>query len=163
LAINIGVDIGAIGLKLAALGAREDAEALEALCAGRPAFRKVDDWAFPASHPVPAQSPLAGQTLVVSESRRISGSPIQAAYELLQSLYDVIPTSQIEGIRVTGSGSRAIAKILGIYYENEFKATAHMVAAFYPWARTVFEIGGESSRYLRLQPSEAGEAGVRQD
>ena len=56
----------------------------------------------------------------------------------------------MEGIRVTGSGSRTIAKVLGLYFENEFKAIARMIAEFYPQARTVFEIGGESSKYIRL-------------
>ena len=56
----------------------------------------------------------------------------------------------MEGIRVTGSGSRTIAKVLGLFFENEFKAVAKMIAAFYPEVRTIFEIGGESSKYIRL-------------
>jgi predicted CoA-substrate-specific enzyme activase len=132
--INIGLDIGAISLKLAALGRSEDRSLLTQLCAEKPAFR-----------PVQWEAPLA-----LSEYRRIAGSPIQSTYDLLQDLYEVVPETHIEGIRVTGSGSRTIAKILGLYFENEFKAVARMVAAFYPRARTVFEIGGESSKYIHL-------------
>ena len=51
--------------------------------------------------------------------------------------------------RVKGA-ARTIAKLLGLYFENEFKAMARMIAEFYPHARTVFEIGGESSKYIRL-------------
>ena len=87
---------------------------------------------------------------------RIAGSPVQAAHDILHAFYESVPEGHVEGIRVTGSGSRTIASILGIYFENEFKAVAHMVAAFYPDIRTVFEIGGESSRYLRLEPVTAG-------
>jgi len=126
--INIGLDIGAISLKLAALGRPADRGILETLCAASHAFRMAS-----------AEPPL-----VLSDYRRIAGSPIQSTYDLLQEFYDTVPESRVEGIRVTGSGSRTIAKILGLYFENEFKAIARMIAEFYPHARTVFEIGGES-------------------
>jgi predicted CoA-substrate-specific enzyme activase len=135
--INLGLDIGAISLKLAAVGTTADVDRLEWLCASRPEFHAV---------------PGSDRPLVVSDCVRITGSPIQTTYDLLLSLYDAVPEVHIEGIRVTGSGGRTIARILGIYYENEFKATAHAVGRLYPRARTVFEIGGESSRFLRLDP-----------
>ena len=149
--INIGIDIGAISLKLAALGRAEDRAALESLCAAKPSFRLMN-WEAQAGKRVP---------LVLSEYRRISGSPIQSTFDLLQEFYEVIPETRIEGIRVTGSGSRTIAKILGIYFENEFKAIARMVAAFYPQVRTVFELGGESAKYIRLeQPPGGGQPAI---
>ena len=144
--INLGIDIGAISLKLAALGAPEDRAALESLCAAKPSFRLMN-WDAQAGKRVP---------LVLSEYRRIGGSPIQSTFDLLQEFYELVPETRIEGIRVTGSGSRTIAKILGIYFENEFKAIARMVGAFYPQVRTVFELGGESAKYIRLEPPPEG-------
>ena len=88
---------------------------------------------------------------MLSDYRRISGSPIQSTYDLLHEFYETVPEERVEGIRVTGSGSRTIAKVLGLFFENEFKAIARMMAAFYPQVRTVFEIGGESSKYIRLE------------
>ncbi len=41
--------------------------------------------------------------------------------------------------------------MLGLFFENEFKAIARMMNAFYPQVRTIFEIGGESSKYIRLE------------
>src|SRR5207244_11666609 len=41
-------------------------------------------------------------------------------------------------------------KILGRDVDNEFKAIARMMRDFYPRVQTVFEIGGESSKYIRL-------------
>jgi predicted CoA-substrate-specific enzyme activase len=144
--IQIGLDIGAISLKLAALGKPEDRPLLQALTTANPNFRLVD-W--------------SGGPLVVSDYRRIAGSPIQSTFDLLQELYEGVSEKRIEGIRVTGSGSRVIAKILGIYFENEFKAIARMMGAFYPEVRTVFEIGGESSKYMRLEPQpETGLSGI---
>src|SRR5450755_1484555 len=133
--INIGLDIGSISLKLAALGRTADRGILESLCAGAPAFRMV----------------RTDPPLVLSDYRRIAGSPIQSTSDLLQEFYNIVPEARVEGIRVTGSGSRTIAKILGLYFENEFKAMARMIGEFYPHARTVFEIGGESSKYIRLE------------
>ena len=42
--INIGLDIGAISLKLAALGTPKDRQVLESLCAEKPSFLLLD-WA----------------------------------------------------------------------------------------------------------------------
>ena len=136
--VNIGLDIGAISLKLAALGHPSDRPIMEDLCATHPQFRMRE---------------LGGRPLVLSEYRRISGSPIQSTYDLLQELYEIIPEVRVEGMRVTGSGSRAIARVLGLYFENEFKAIARMIGTLYPAVRTVFEIGGESSKYIRLEGS----------
>jgi predicted CoA-substrate-specific enzyme activase len=133
--INLGLDIGAISLKLAALGKPGDRAILAALCDSHPQFRLTE---------------LAGQPLLLSDYRRISGSPIQSTYDMLREFYEVVPENRVEGIRVTGSGSRTIAKVLGLFFENEFKAIARMIGTVYPQVRTVFEIGGESSKYIRL-------------
>jgi predicted CoA-substrate-specific enzyme activase len=134
--INLGLDIGAISLKLAALGKPGDRPILESLCAAHPEFQMKE---------------LGGRPLVLSEYRRISGSPIQSTYDLLRDFYETIPEDRVEGIRVTGSGSRTIAKVLGLFFENEFKAIARMIGTCYPQVRTIFEIGGESSKYIRLE------------
>jgi len=150
MSVNVGLDIGAISLKLAALGRAEDRGALEALCAAKPAFRLME-W----------QTGGRRLPLALSAYRRMAGSPIQSTFDLLQEFYEVVPETRVEGIRVTGSGSRTIAKILGIYFENEFKAIARMMGRFYPEVRTVFEIGGESSKYIRLEPQEeTGQAAI---
>src|SRR5947209_6291395 len=120
---------------MAAMGRPVDRPHLTALCAANPAFRMAQ-----------TDAPL-----VLSEYRRIAGSPIQSTYDLLQEFYESVPETRIEGIRVTGSGSRTIAKILGLFFENEFKAIARMMRDFHPRVRTVFEIGGESSKYIRLE------------
>ena len=134
--INIGLDIGAISLKLAALGKPADRPTLEALCAAHPEFRLIS---------------LGDRPLLLSDYRRISGSPIQSTYDLLRELYEIIPEDRVEGMRVTGSGSRTIAKVLGLFFENEFKAIARMIGTWYPEVRTMFELGGESSKYIRLE------------
>lgn len=140
--INIGLDIGSISLKLAAVGRREDAAAFDTLLAKGKSFVAL---------PPPLAGGLEGPA-ALSHYRRIHYSPIQSAFDLLKEFYDLVPESQVEGIRVTGTASPLIARILGIYLENEFKAIARAVALFYPEVRTVFEMGGASSKYLLLDP-----------
>ncbi len=146
MAINIGLDIGAVSLKMAAIGAPDDAVLFERLVNRNP------DGFF--SSEFPASAALAKHPLVLSRYRRIQGSPIQSTFDLLREFYEHVPEEQVEGIRVTGSGSELIAKLLGIYFENEFRAVAKGVREFYPEVRTVFEMGGETSKYIRLEPSE---------
>ncbi|MGA3212808.1 MAG: hypothetical protein ABSD20_15990 [Terriglobales bacterium] len=144
--INIGLDIGAVSLKLAAVGSDADSPLLHALAEKSESF-------FPATFPEGGESAGAGRIVVLSHYRRIQGSPIQSTFDLLRDLYEVVPEDRIEGIRVTGSGSQLIAKVLGIYFENEFRALAKGMRVFYPEVRTVFEMGGENSKYLRLEPA----------
>ena len=140
MSLSLGLDIGAVSLKLAALGEAADRPVLESLAGSNSGFRLIEWDARP---------------LAISEYRRVAGSPVQAAYDLLREFYDSVHESNVEGLRVTGSGSRAIARILGIYFENEFKAIARMIGAFYPEVRSIFEIGGESSKYILLDSSGA--------
>ncbi len=144
MSINIGLDIGGVSLKMAAIGTEDDRPLMEQL------IRVRDDF-FAAQFP--AENPLAGRPLVLSRYRRIQGSPIQSTFDLLKEFYEHVPEQRVEGIRVTGSGSQLIARILGIYFENEFRAIAKGVRVFYPEVRTVFEMGGESSKYIRLEPT----------
>ena len=147
MSINIGLDIGAVSFKLAAIGSTADDRLFRSLSEKSQTFYGAT---FPAS------SPFAGRPLLLSRYRRIQGSPIQSTFDLLQELYEDLSEENVEGIRVTGSGSQLIAKILGIYFENEFRAIAKGVRTFNPEVRTIFEIGGESSKYLRLDPEAMG-------
>jgi len=146
LAINLGLDVGASAIKLAALGAPSDRSMLERLCREKPDFRLIE-------------APCAdgpSLPLVLSGLVPVAGAPIQSVFSLLRGFYDVVPEAGVEGFRVTGSGSRAMAKILGVYFENEIRAVAQAMSVFYPETRTVFEIGAESSRYFLLGREEDG-------
>jgi predicted CoA-substrate-specific enzyme activase len=146
MSVNIGLDIGAVSLKLAAIGTPGDTGLFQSLA------REKDASFFPGHFPV--ASAWAERQLVLSRYRRIQGSPIQSTFDLLKEFYECVPEQAVEGIRVTGSGSQLIARILGIYFENEFRAVAKGVRVFYPEVRTVFEMGGEASKYLHLEPAE---------
>ncbi|KKM05407.1 hypothetical protein LCGC14_1754430, partial [marine sediment metagenome] len=142
--INIGLDIGSVSLKMAALGHAGDADVLEEVVTRAASFRALP----------PALAERAEGPVVLSHYRRIQGSPIEAAFDLLGEFYETVPEATVEGLRVTGVAGRPIANTLGISFENEFKAIARGTAGFYPHVRTVFEIGGGSSKYVRLDPEE---------
>ncbi len=141
--IIIGLDIGAVSLKLAAIGCPEDGPSLESLT------EESDDF---YSARFPDHSALANHPFALSHYRRIEGNPSQAVTDLLKKFHSRIPQERVAGIRVTGSGGELIGSLLGVSVENEFRAIARGVRTFHPEVQTVFEMGGQTSKYLRLAP-----------
>ncbi|HTM89634.1 MAG TPA: acyl-CoA dehydratase activase [Terriglobales bacterium] len=141
--IHLGLDIGAVSLKLAVLGDAKAAEPLARLTAKADSFFRFVP---------PAGSGLAEGSLVLSRARPIHGNPLQATLELLEEFLNCVPAANVGGVRVTGLSGRLIAEALHAEFENEFRAVAKGVRALYPHARTVFEMGGETCKYIRLDP-----------
>ncbi len=148
--VQIGLDFGSVHTKLVALvSARDDGEY------ARIEQSAPDFWLLQGD-----SAGCAGTAMVVSRYRRDVGNPLRSGLELLDQLRKLFPEESLGGIRVTGSGGRRAAEMLGAAYENEFRAIARGVAAIYPEARTVFEMGGESSKYLLLErAADQAEAG----
>lgn len=144
MSIKVGIDIGAVSLKLAAVGSPGDNPTFTALTAKSHEFFKgrFPDGSSPALCP-----------LVLSRYRRIEGNPVQAAIDLLKEFYAYVPKQEVTGIRITGCGAQLIGSVVGGNVENEFRAIAKGMRLFHPEVRTVFEMGGQTSKYLRLDPS----------
>jgi predicted CoA-substrate-specific enzyme activase len=139
----VGVDIGSISAKLAAIPVEGQRFDFRGSMAKESSFWMACPGPTNSFHP----------RILVSKYRRTFGNPIQTVHDLLQELAAFIPGESIAGIRVTGSGASLVADALGARKENEFKAVANAVSRLYPEARTVFEIGGQSSKYFRLSPA----------
>jgi len=138
--LTVGIDIGSVSLELVVVGDPEDRDTLEELA---------------RAHPDRFLGPFLtadGRPFLCSPYHRIRATPFQAARELLDRWLEVIPKGALRGIRVTGSGARLVGEVLGAAVENEFKAIAEAVGRCHPEVRTVFEMGGESSKYLRIKP-----------
>lgn len=146
---RIGLDVGSASVKLGAiLGPDQIQEILEPLAAST--FRLVSG----------EECRTDGlSSIIVSECRRNLGNPFQAALDLLREFQILLPDSIGTVIRVTGSGGRHVADALNVTFENEFKAIARGVSAFYPQIRTVFEMGGENAKYILLGDSQSHEGG----
>ena len=132
-------------MKLAALGAPEDYPVLAHLAEVSASFFLPK---------LPKSNGLSERPVVLSTYRRLQGNPLQAASDLLRQVCEVVPKGMIEGIRLTGSGGRTMARALDAGFENEFRALARSVHALYPEVRTVFEMGGETSKYIRLSATD---------
>jgi predicted CoA-substrate-specific enzyme activase len=139
----VGIDIGSISAKLAATPNRGNAFEFRRPLLEESNFRLVGS--------AESDSPIA--PILISKYQRTFGNPVQIVSDLLSELTSFLPRETIYHIRVTGSGASLVADSLGARSENEFKAIATAVGWLYPKARTVFEIGGESSKYFRLTPS----------
>ncbi len=134
--ISLGIDVGAARVKLALLFDTQPPAEL----ADTKLLHRVE---------VPANSNLAA---FVTTPRRNQGAPLDTVRQLLSELSDLLPQHDICHVAITGSGGHLVAEALGTPTCNEFQACCRAVDLLHPQARTVFELGGETSRYLRLEP-----------
>ncbi len=148
--IFVGIDIGSISAKVVAIGESSDRDVLERLVnlPKTPWFSSREN------------SIGDGCFLVASPYRRIKGQPVRVVLSLLRELADVVPDKAIGGIRTTGSGGKQMANLLGVKHENEFLAIARGVGAVYPGIRTIFEMGGGTSKYISLEAGEDNFVGI---
>jgi predicted CoA-substrate-specific enzyme activase len=146
--IYLGLDIGSVSVKLAGIGDEDDRNLLEGigLCSGT--FSVLQET---------ASMKRGRRPIFVSAYRRIKGEPTRAACDLLGELVRLIPQERIMGIRTTGTGGASIGHLIGAAYEYEFRAIARGVGALHPEVRTIFEMGGETSKYLLIEPGEERE------
>ena len=133
MSICVGIDIGTVSVKGAVVGDPEDRPLLQRLV-------QAGGFVF--------QSP--GQPLLLSPYRRTLGNPVGVAQTILGAVRDAIPDLPVQRIRVTGAGARLFQAHEAIERVNDFTAIASAVAFLHPEVSTVFEMGGESSRFLRL-------------
>jgi predicted CoA-substrate-specific enzyme activase len=134
--IVVGIDVGAVSIKMAVLGERSDREHFRELDSQSKSFHLVE--------PIPSSPYL----LALSEYRRIKGEPVQTTFEMLEELYSFIPTP--DGVRVNGMGSKRIGQLLGAALENDFRAIARGVGTLHPDVKTIFEMGGVNSKFINL-------------
>jgi len=130
----VGIDIGAVSATAALLTHTElnttgDANTLR-------------QWG-----PLPS---VDGAVLYLSDYRRTRGKPIAAATGLLEQIISTVGAGRVRGVCLTGSGAKVAGTKLNAQVVNEFKAIAAGMDATATQAGTVFEMGGETSKYLRL-------------
>ncbi len=133
----IGIDIGAISITAAVMV--DDAGGL----------------VFPDGQFTSARS-SNGAALWLSEYRRTRGRPIEAATEILEQIITVVGSDGVAGLCLTGSAARLVAEKLASETVNEFKAISLGLSAMGVQVRTVFEMGGQTSKYLLLDSGGTG-------
>ncbi len=83
--------------------------------------------------------------VVFKESCRVHGRPADSALELLKKI-----RFEVSNVIVTGSGAASL-KCRGYKTAGEFKAIVKAVSVLYPEVRTIFEMGGETSKFIRIE------------
>ncbi len=151
---TLGIDIGCISVKIAVVGGPEERESFQRLAAGSTLFYAPEggDRVLPHADAPP---------ILATVYTRIKGSPTDAARELLSQVLAALPEGMITQVGVTGTGGRMVGAILDLPYENEFKAIARAIGALHPDVTTVFEMGGETSKFIHLETDEvSGRVGI---
>jgi predicted CoA-substrate-specific enzyme activase len=89
--------------------------------------------------------------LALTRYGRIAGNPMKQARLLLENLVRLVDGSNLGEISSTGRGAKLLSQELGISTQNEFRALAKAVELLLPGVLTLFEMGGETSKYIRFE------------
>ncbi len=151
---TLGIDIGCISVKMAVVGTTADRELFDRIRRDSTLFHVPEGEDKVRPHP-------DAPPVLATVYRRIKGSPAEATRELLDHLLGALPKGLVTAVRGTGSGGRLVGQILEIPFENEFKAIARAIGALHPDVTTVFEMGGETSKFIRLETDQSsGRVGI---
>jgi len=94
--------------------------------------------------------------IVFRKYRRTQGKPIETAIGLFNEITKEFSDATFTGAYVAGSGKELIANPTGIFPVNEIVAHATAAWTFYPEVETVFEIGGQDSKFISIGKSSSG-------
>ena len=140
MSIRLGIDVGAVGVKAALVLPKE--------LVGPILDRKgASDVLRLLNTPT-----VYGQAVLLAKPRRTHGRPLDVTSDLLTAITDYVSAEDISHLALTGSGGKMAAEVLGAPTCNEFQACTRAIDALHRHVRTVFEIGGEASRYIRCEP-----------
>jgi predicted CoA-substrate-specific enzyme activase len=94
----------------------------------------------------------ANKEIIAHDYSRTLGQPIQAAREGLKNLKKMYGDYvEIKGVGITGSGRYMIGDLIGAdLIKDEITAQAKAAVTLDPEVDTIFEIGGQDSKYIQL-------------
>ena len=142
MAIYVGIDLGSVSVK-AALFSRDPADA--------PFFEKLSTHPlFQSGRRVPLPA-VENCRLAVTRYERIAGNPLKQTRELIEILVALVDRSSMGEISGTGSGAKLLHSEFGVSRQNEFRALCKAVELLQPNVLTLFEMGGENSKYIRFE------------
>jgi len=146
--LYIGVDVGSISVKFALVTLPSDSPISEAI---RATFLSSE----------PATLPGEARAYLLSYDRLL-GDPNRKVPERLGEWIDRIGAGRIRGVAFTGKSGARLAQNLGARYENDFRCLVRGVTSVRHDVRTIFEMGGENAKVIRLDaPTEGGALRIR--
>ncbi len=143
MSIRLGIDVGSVGVHAALVASPAAAARIQTPADRKRVFRRLE---------TPARD---GRAVFVTTPRRSQGRPVETLAEMLEALADCLGDEPIAGIGVTGSGADLVGGLLEARRCNEFQAAVRAIDLLFAHVRTIFEIGGEASRYIRCEPDPA--------
>ncbi|HSK08853.1 MAG TPA: acyl-CoA dehydratase activase [Vicinamibacterales bacterium] len=146
MSIHVGIDVGSASVKAAAFSS--DA-------ADAPFFeQQASSGLFDSVRALPE---AAGRRswLAVAPATPITGNPARQAQALLDRVCGLVPAGARGLVMATGSGSELLP---AVGQRQEFQALCRATELLLPTVRTLFEIGGETSKYIRFEPHDGGGA-----
>ncbi len=157
--IHAGLDLGSVSVKLAVWIPLTMADRLT----------QSPDASIPFSVHRDVRPPdgalFRDSILVLSPCLRHAGELLSKTSELLEALKGVLLSSGTMDefsldVRATGSGGKETALTLGLGYANEYMAAARGMALLHPEVRTILEMGGASSKFIRTEKDADGSVRV---
>ena len=140
--MHIGVDVGSISLKFALVALPSESPLPEEI---RNAFLTPD----------PEMLPGGAHAYLLSYDRLL-GDPNRKVPERLGEWVGRIGAGRIRGVAFTGKSGTRMAQELEARYENDFRCLVRGVTAIHHDVRTIFEMGGENAKVIRLEAATEG-------
>ena len=94
--------------------------------------------------------------IVFRKYLRTSGRPVQRTIELFSEISGILGDISFSGAVIAGSGKELIASKTGMATVNEIVAHATAAWTIYPGVESVFEIGGQDSKYISIGKNNEG-------
>ncbi len=138
MSIFLGIDVGSLSVKLAGFADKDSVNDVDKL------IKSGSQYAWTKHY-------LNGGRIFILEAVKVNGRPREVVSNIIEKLKTALPENSIKGISLTGSGSKFVGSYFGLRSITEFKAIANNFKTLYPNIRSVFEIGGENSKYLGLK------------
>jgi predicted CoA-substrate-specific enzyme activase len=135
----LGIDVGSISMKFVLFLKGSESEPSPEV---RGTFLSPD----------PLTLGTAGRGYLLSYDRLL-GDPMRKVPERLRQWIEVLGEGNVSGVSITGKSGRQLAPLVGGGYENDFRCLVKAVTAAHPEVRTIFEMGGENAKVIRLEPA----------
>jgi predicted CoA-substrate-specific enzyme activase len=141
MAIYIGIDLGSVSVKAALFSSDPADTPFFEKHSTNPLFQSVRRLTAPAR---------GDCWLAMTRYARIAGNPIKQTRDLLENLVALIDRSALGGVAGTGRGAKLLQSGFNVSKQNEFRALCKAVELLLPKVHTLFEMGGENSKYIRF-------------
>ena len=138
MSVYLGIDLGSLTVKLAGVADKDSWKDIDKLVS----LKKGYKWTSYQRN---------ANRIFLIDAVKVEGKPREVCRDLINKITQALPQGSVKGVTLTGSGSKFVGTHLGLKHITEFKAIAENFKNLYPEIRSVFEIGGETSKYLGLK------------